>query len=208
MARMAVAPLFLLLVVFAPPRDLPGSPASHIASPLSVLQFSWRQQHILPSLFSPGFSRADVGRVAPGAGLPQPLSGDSSTSTGLRRRRLPVALDPPIIVSPVAESTERVWYWYSVKVRNLAPLPIQTVVWDYVFRDPGSGAIQGVVQVRSEEKIKPGKSKTLEGITVRPPANVASVATLKDKRHEGESIEIVEVVFSDHSVWHPPTVSQ
>jgi hypothetical protein len=204
---MALSPLFLLLAALASPQDSPRSQVAQTASPLGVLRFSWRTEHILPLLsFSPLF-RADAGLVPPGAGPPQPIGGDSSTLPRLGRRRLPAELNPPGMLEPDPVITERYLYSYSVKVRNLAPLSIRTVVWDYVFREPGSGVVQALVQFHNEENIKPGESKTLKGYTERPPGNVASVAALKDTARKGESIEILEVVFSDHSVWRHPLFS-
>jgi hypothetical protein len=208
MTNMALSPLLLSLLALTAPQGSPRSLAAYDAAPLGVVRFEWRRMQTLPPIFSRGLYRADAGLVPPGAGLPQPLTGDSSTSARLGRRRSPSELNPPMIYEPAPAVRERDIYWYSVKVRNLAPLPIQTVVWGYVFRDPGSGVVQGVVQIRNNTTIKPGKSKTLEGYTQRPPSNVATVATLKSKKHEGESIVIVAVVFSDHTVWHPATVSQ
>ena len=100
---------------------------------------------------------------------------------------------------PIPESDT---FQYKLEVQNPTAVSIRSLVWDYVFKDPYSGEEIGRVRFLSPERIKPGAKKRLQGFTVIPPANVISTAALREGgRISSEFVEIIQIRFSDKSVW-------
>ena len=172
-------------------------------SPALVDHFSWNQEHRLPADFGFSMFRAEAGfdqaqaTVAPPLTAGDPAGKSGSRASGTRLGRSGTAKDSP------SGSSARDFYRYRVTLENHGRAAIRSVVWDYVFRDPASNQVLRVVRFSTEAKIKPGKSKVLEGYTAQPPVNVANVAALKETgdRGRGESVEIVRIQFADRSVW-------
>jgi hypothetical protein len=142
-----------------------------------------------------GTDQSDLGALMAAQGL------DPSGRKRSRERRTPLEVSSAALAGPVNEAPQGEWYRYAATLWNPGPLPVRSVVWDYVFREPESRRVIARVRFRSDETIKPGKKKSLEGFTTQPPGTVASVAALRDSGRQAQSIEIERIVFADKSVW-------
>jgi hypothetical protein len=109
---------------------------------------------------------------------------------------------PPIVVQP---SLAREYFRYTLRLRNAGALPIASVAWDYVFRDPSTQKEIARIHFRSKTNVKPGRTKPVYGYTPLPPTDVVSVAQLQSgvRNGAGESVEIHRIVFADNTVWPP-----
>ena len=106
-----------------------------------------------------------------------------------------------------AQQTElpRDGYRYKVTLRNEGVKTIKSIDWDYYFVDPLTNQELARHQFTSDETIKPGKSKEVTVLYLKPPVKTVDARSLTKK--EGESfagrVVIARLQFSDGSVWHP-----
>lgn len=104
--------------------------------------------------------------------------------------------------SPSHGESSRFGYKYKVSLRNGGAKEIKSVDWDYVFRDPATGAEVSRHQFTSDEKIRPGKEKELSVFVLSPPSRTVSAAAGgKSASPFDESVVIVRVLYADGSVW-------
>ena len=107
-----------------------------------------------------------------------------------------------------AQQTElpRDGYRYKVTLRNEGIKTIKSIDWDYYFVDPVTNQELARHQFTSDEMIKPGKSKEVTVLYLKPPVKTVDAHTLRKK--EGASfagrVIIARLQFSDGSVWQHP----
>ena len=94
-------------------------------------------------------------------------------------------------------------YTYKLKVRNAGQKVIQTIIWDYVFFEPGTQREVGRIQFVSEGKINPGKTKSITVSSLSPPSNSINVKEAGKKLREqySEQIIIQSIEFADGTSW-------
>jgi hypothetical protein len=127
-----------------------------------------------------------------------PGSGLNGVPAGVRR------LTPrPTIVEPVEQPKTRDAFRYEVTVRNNSGKKIRRILWAYTFLNPETSAVLARHRFATEAKIKPGRSKKLEGLTYNPPTKVSSVATLKKAPgwEKSEIVEVLRIQFEDGTFW-------
>lgn len=174
-------------------------------SPAVVDHFSWEREHRMPADLGFSMFNADAGFEQARASVAPPLTaGDpAARRPGDSKARL---ANGGSVGEPQSapETAPRYFYHFRTTVENRGKVTIRSVAWDYVFRDPVTNEVARVVHFRSDTKIKPGKTKVLEGYTAKSPVNITSVAALKggEQSNPGESVEIVRILFADGSVWN------
>lgn len=112
---------------------------------------------------------------------------------------------PSSPVIAVQGSLAREYFRYTLRLRNAGALPIASVAWDYVFRDPSTQDEIARIHFQSKTNVRPGRTKPVYGYTPLPPTHVVSVAQLRSgvRNGAGESVVIHRIVFTDNAVWHP-----
>ena len=95
---------------------------------------------------------------------------------------------------------------YKVAVKNTSAKTIKQLDWDYVFFDRDTGHESGRLQITSEEKIAPGKSRELDVYTSKPPTATVSAHRLNDDERQtiDEQVVVVRIVYTDGTVWRRP----
>jgi hypothetical protein len=94
-------------------------------------------------------------------------------------------------------------FTYKVKVRNTGQKVIRTIIWEYVFFEPGTKREVGRLQFVSDGKINPGKTKNLTASSLSPPSNTINVKEGGKKLREqySEQIIIQGIEFDDGTFW-------
>jgi hypothetical protein len=95
-------------------------------------------------------------------------------------------------------------FTYKLKVKNTGQKTIQTIIWDYVFLEPGTEHEVGRQQFLSEGKINPGKTKNISVSSLSPPSNSINVKVTGKKMRDqySEKIIIQAIEFTDGTFWH------
>ncbi|HEV8368347.1 MAG TPA: hypothetical protein VGQ39_10390 [Pyrinomonadaceae bacterium] len=104
--------------------------------------------------------------------------------------------------NPVA----RYVFVYKATVRNSTQKTTRLIDWDYIFLDRSNESEVGRLQFTSEEKINPGKSRELQVVIAKPPAQTISVTALNTSERDSliGRVVIVRIEFSDGSIWQRP----
>jgi hypothetical protein len=115
---------------------------------------------------------------------------------------MPATTPPPLVVLPHARNG----YRYSVSLQNAGPLAIKYVVWDYIFSDPVTHRVIARHHFSNAVKIKPGKTKVLEGFKLFTPTKTVSAAGLErnSKNPHTEQVVLKSIVYEDGSFWPQP----
>lgn len=94
-------------------------------------------------------------------------------------------------------------YTYKAKIKNTGQKVIQTIIWDYVFFEPGTEREVGRIQFVSEGKVNPGKIKNLVASSLAPPSNSINIKETGKKLREqySEQIVIQSIEFADGTIW-------
>ena len=94
---------------------------------------------------------------------------------------------------------------YRVRLRNAGQKTIRAIEWDYIFIDRATQAEVARNHFQSEQKVRPGKRKTLMEYSNSPPMKVISVRTLSQPESDRfiEEVMIKRVTYTDGSVWEP-----
>lgn len=97
-------------------------------------------------------------------------------------------------------------FLYKTSVRNTGTKTIKLIDWDYVFFDRDTHNETGRLEVTSEEKIAPGKSKELDVYTSKPPTATVSAHQLNDGERKSidEQVVVMRIVYTDGTVWQRP----
>ena len=107
---------------------------------------------------------------------------------------------------PAPETGRRglsVTYIYEVKVRNTGEKEIRTLIWEYVFFEPGTERELGRRRFVSRESIGPGKTRNLVLRSASSPTGTidASKAGKKSRDEYSEQVVIQRIEYADGSVW-------
>lgn len=100
-----------------------------------------------------------------------------------------------------------VLYVYEAKVTNNADKAIRTVIWDYVFFEPGTEKEVGRRRFVSKVNIGPGKTTDLVVRSLAAPTSTVDArhASKKPQDQYLEKAVIQSVQFADGSMWRPPS---
>ena len=94
---------------------------------------------------------------------------------------------------------------YRVRLRNEGQKTIRAVEWEYIFIDRATQREVARHHFQSEEKVRPGKRKTLVEYSTSPPTKIISVGMLSHPESDRfiEKVMIKGVRYEDGSVWEP-----
>ena len=97
-------------------------------------------------------------------------------------------------------------FQYKLSVKNTSDKTIKLIDWDYVFFSANTQSEAGRMEITSEEKIGPGKTKELIVMARKPPARTISVYALDKNERQGldGQIVIVRVEYTDGTFWQRP----
>jgi len=100
-----------------------------------------------------------------------------------------------------------VTYLYEAKVTNNSEKVIRTLIWDYVFFEPGTESEVGRRRFVSKVNIGPGKTTNLVVRSLAAPTSTvdARVADKKPQEQYSEKTVIQSVQYADGSMWRPPS---
>ena len=100
-----------------------------------------------------------------------------------------------------------VTYLYEAKVTNNSEKVIRTLVWDYVFFEPGTENEVGRRRFVSKVNISEGKTMNLVERSLAAPTSTvdARVADKKPQEQYSEKTVILSVQYADGSMWRPPS---
>jgi hypothetical protein len=163
--------------------------------PVEIVKHSWYVDSGL--LRDSSALAADAATMVPGTsipGVPQPPSRQNS------QRALMV---PSATVDTIERPRSRDLFRYQMTLRNDSGKMIRKVIWSYVFLHPETRAVVARHRFATDTKIKPGKTKRLEGATLTPPSAVVDVRTMRRDPgwEKSERIEVFRIQFSDGTFW-------
>lgn len=168
------------------------------APDVAVLQKKWRREVRHPALdedpFRAGREATQVEREKR-----ETIRGNVINKQ-LGRDTVPLPNRQPSIVSSRGPTPK---YIYEVKILNTGTKTIRALVWEYVFFDSDTRLDVGRHQYRSEMSLRPGKSKTLDGLSQSPQTSIVNVAkTGKELQHQySERVLIQRIEYADGSFW-------
>jgi hypothetical protein len=125
---------------------------------------------------------------------------------GADRVRREAKADEANLATQRDKPPSRYVFYYKVRLKNNATVPVTAVDWDYVFFERGTETEIGRQQITSEERIAPGKSRELTVMLSSPPTRTISVTSLNKNEREqlSEKIELVRIKYADGRVWEKP----
>jgi hypothetical protein len=102
-----------------------------------------------------------------------------------------------ILVTQQAEFIRE--YVYKVTIRNNSSKTVASIDWDYVFIDPTTQTEIARHAFRSTEPIRPGKKKSLNGSSIKPPTGVISVTATNENPHRpfDEKVIIRSILYAE-----------
>ena len=175
-------------------------------TPLTVIKFSWEKERISPM---PSVATLDSQEeLVRQSRREQQLAAARNAQQKGVSGRLETQISNNQEAKVKAQQTElpRDGYKYKVTVRNDGAKTIKSIDWDYYFVDPVTNQELARHQFTSDETIKPGKSKEISVLYLKPPVKTVEVRSLKKK--EGSAfagrVVIARLQFSDGSVWQHP----
>ena len=94
-------------------------------------------------------------------------------------------------------------YSYRVKITNTGAKKIRGLVWEYVLVDLSTGNEVGRHLFTSKVSVSPGKTKTMYGHSILPPASTVDAisASEKPEGQYSESVVIKSIYYDDNTVW-------
>ncbi len=98
-------------------------------------------------------------------------------------------------------------FLYKASLKNAGTKTIKQIDWDYIFFDRDTRRETGRLQITSDAKIAPGKSKELSIYTSKPPTTTVSAHRLDDddeRRAIDEQVVVTRIVYTDGTVWQRP----
>lgn len=96
------------------------------------------------------------------------------------------------------------YYLYEVKLSNTGAKKIRSLVWAYVLYDATAAREVGSHSFETKVSLGAGKSKSLTGLSTKPPATVVDVSKSARETKPGqyaERVEIHRVEYEDGTVW-------
>ena len=180
--------------------------AQDAGSPLVVIKFSWDKERIRPIPSMVPLASQD--ELIQQSRREQQIATARNAQQKGTTSRLESQNSNHQEAKVKAQQTElpRDGYRYKVTLRNDGLKTIKSIDWDYYFVDPLTNQELARHQFTSDETIKPGKSKEVTVLYLKPPVKTVDARSLRKK--EGESfagrIVIARLQFSDGSVWQHP----
>jgi hypothetical protein len=164
--------------------------------PIVIIKHSWYLDSGLLRDYSSSASDASI--LQPASTTP------GGFNTGNPRPNLQRAMVmPSLSAEPAEQQKTRDVFRYEVTLRNQSEKPIKKVFWSYDFLNPDTSAVVARHRFATDTKIKPGKSKKIEGLTRQPPSNVSSVRVLKREPgwEKSERVVIFQIQYEDGTFW-------
>jgi hypothetical protein len=203
MQRVKPCPLLILFLICAGAHSIA---AQDSGGPLVVTKFSWEKQRIRPIPSTATLASQD--ELIQQSRREQQLATARNAQQKGTSSRIESQISNHQQAKVQAQQTEtpRDGYRYKVTLRNDSDKTIKSIDWDYCFFDPTTNAELARHQFTSDETIKPGKTKEVSVLYLKPPVKTVDVRSLKTK--EGSAyvgrIVIARLQFSDGSVWTHP----
>ena len=180
--------------------------AQDAGDPLAVIKFSWNKERLraIPSM-APLASQDEL--IQQSRREHQLATARNAQAKGTASRLESQNINHQE-AKVKAQQTElpRDGYRYKVTVRNDGVKTIKSIDWDYYFVDPITNQELARHQFTSDETVKPGKSKEVTVLYLKPPVKTVDARSLRKK--EGEAfagrVVIARLQFSDGSVWQHP----
>lgn len=198
--------LFLLLFLSAlgvsaqspanPPAVTPNAAA---AAAVVVVQKEWYME-----VNNPAFNKSPFGPIEELQQINQARKAIQRQNEIRARRGLPPLRTPVRMPQTETENQESPnVYTYKIKVKNNTEKTIQTLIWEYVFFEPGTEREVGRLQFVNQVKIAPGKTRDLAVSSLSPPSDTINVKQTGKKLRDQYSGQVViqSVEYADGSVW-------
>ena len=189
--------LFALFVICAA-----GHPTA-AQDPLTVVKCSWEKERIRPRPSMASLASQD--ELIQQSRREQQLAVARNAQAKGTAARLETQNTNHQEAKIKAQQTElpRDGYRYKVTLRNDSIKTIKSVDWDYVFVDNTTNQELSRHQFTSDEIIKPGKSKEISVLYLKPPVKTVDARSLKKKEKDSMTgrVTIARLQFSDGSVW-------
>ena len=167
--------------------------------PVTVMQMKWRYKLNIPGLDD------DPLRANSEHSQAERDMKDTIRLNGIRGRQgLPPEVPPVRVRAPEkGDGRPSTVYTYDVKVRNNGTKTIRTLVWDYVFFEPGTEQEVGRRRFVSKTSIRPGNATSLTARSMIPPTGAidATKAGKKNREQYLERVVIQSVEYVDGSTW-------
>ena len=183
-----------------------GSPSPD-RSALEVVKFSWAKERI-------GWERDPFGgpvenfdetraRQRNERRIEDAKRGGSAEVDKIKRE---ARADAANIAAKHKQPPSRYVFVYKTTVKNLSDKAIKSIDWDYYFVDPSTNQELARHQFTSDETIKPGKSKEVSVLYLKPPVKTVDARSLKksEKSAFAGRVVVARLQFSDGSVWQHP----
>lgn len=203
MKRIKTSWLLLLLLMCAAVHSVE---AQDTGTPVVVIKFSWEKERIRPIPSMATLASQD--ELIQQSRREQQLAAARNAQQKGTSSRLETQMGNHQDAKVRAQQTEipRDGYRYKVTLRNEGVKTIKSIDWDYYFVDPVSNQELGRHQFTSDETIKPGKSKEVSVLYLKPPVKTVDARSLGKKETAALTAQVVVVrlQFSDGSVWQRP----
>ena len=175
-------------------------------NPLVIIKFGWEKERIsrIPSM-APLASQDELIQQSR---REQQLAAARNAQAKSTTAKLETQISNHQEAKAKAQQTElpRDAYRYKVTLRNDGAKTIKSIDWDYYFVDPVTNQELARHQFTSDDTIKPGKSKEVSVLYLKPPVKIVDARSLrrKEKAFFVAQVIIARLQFSDGSVWQRP----
>jgi len=177
--------------------------AQDAGSPLVVIKFGWDKERIRPIPSMAPLASQD--ELIQQSRREQQLSAARNANQKGTASRLETQNGNHQEAKVKAQQTEmpRDGYRYKVTLRNDGDKTIKSIDWDYYFVDPTTNQELARHQFTSDETIKPGKSKEVTVLYLKPPVKTVDARSMKksEKASFHGRVVIARLQFADGSVW-------
>ena len=184
-------------------QEAPGNPAE---APAAVIKFSWEKERLRPMPSMAPLASQD--ELIQQSRREQQLSAARNTQQKGATSRIESQTTNHQQAKIKAQQTElpRDGYRYKVTLRNNGEKTIKSIDWDYYFIDPNTNQELSRHQFTSDETIKPGKSKEVTVLYLKPPVKTVDARSLKksEKSAFAGRVVVARLQFSDGSIWQHP----
>ena len=198
--------VMLLVLVFLAISTLAQTPQDSSAPPgVAVVKYSWSKERINweGDPFGGPVETFDNMRVRTRNEKRVELNKGSAEEDRIKRE---AKADEANLAAARKQPPPRYVFLYEISIKNTGTKPIKAMDWDYVFFEAGTENETGRLQVTSEEKIGPGKSKELKIYTSKRPSAIISAQKLNEKERSAlsEQVVITRIEYADGTVWQRP----
>ena len=177
-----------------------------VEGPAAVIKFSWDKERLRPIPSMAPLASQD--ELIQQSRREQQLSAARNTQQKGTASRIETQTTNHQQAKIKAQQTEmpRDGYRYKVTLRNTGEKTIKSIDWDYFFVDPNTNQELSRHQFTSDETIKPGKSKEVTVLYLKPPVKTVDARSLKksEKSAFAGRVVVARLQFSDGSVWQHP----